>query len=186
MQSERDVLTLIAGDTWMMNVLEAVRQQHLPDGWIGAGFVRRKVWDTLHGFKEPTPLNDIDVLFFDPNDLSEAREKSIECLLAKAMPGLPWSVKNQARMHVYNGDQQYVSTINAMHYWLETPTCAAVRLGDNDELHLIAPYGIKDLLQMIIRPTPAGVRRALAYRVRINKKNWSRTWPKCQVFMSTQ
>ncbi len=184
MQSEHDVLTLIAGDTWMMNVLEAVRQQHLPDGWVGAGFVRRKVWDTLHGFKEPTPLNDIDVLFFDPSDLREEKEKSIECLLANAMPGLPWSVKNQARMHVYNRDRQYVSTINAIRHWLETPTCAAVRLGDNDELHLIAPYGINDLLKMIIRPTPVGERRALAYQARIKKKNWSKTWPKSQVVMS--
>ena len=53
----------------MMDVLRVVRQHQLPDSWVGAGFVRRKVWDNLHGFEEPTPLNDIDVLFFNPNDL---------------------------------------------------------------------------------------------------------------------
>ena len=73
MQSEGDILALIGEDLWMMGVLRAVRQLQLPDGWVGAGFVRRKVWDTLHGFKEPTLLNDIDVLFFDPNDLREER-----------------------------------------------------------------------------------------------------------------
>jgi len=49
MQSEADILALIRDDPWMMAVLQAVRQQQLPDCWVGAGFVRRKVWDTLHG-----------------------------------------------------------------------------------------------------------------------------------------
>ena len=181
MQSEGEISALIGDDLWMMGVLRVVRQLQLPDGWVGAGFVRRKVWDTLHGFKEPTLLNDIDVLFFDPNDLGEEREKAIEHNLAKAMPGLPWSIKNQARMHLCNEDPSYTSTANAMNYWLETPICTAVRLDRDAKLHLIAPFDINDLLKMIIRPTPAGRRRPLAYEARISEKNWQRYWPKCQV-----
>ena len=121
-----------------------------------------------------TPLNDNDVLFFDPIDLREERENAIEHNLAKAMPGLPWSIKNQARMHLCNKDPSYTSTANAMNYWLETPTCAAVRLDRDEKLHLIKPFGIKDLLKLIIRPTLAARRRRLVYWARISEKNWQR------------
>jgi hypothetical protein len=29
---------------------------NLPDWWVCAGFVRSKIWDTLQGFKERTPI----------------------------------------------------------------------------------------------------------------------------------
>jgi len=57
-----------------------------------------------------------------------------------------------------------------MNYWLETPTCTAVRLDKNDKLHSIAPFGINDLLKMNIRPTPAGRRHALAKRIGKNAR----------------
>ena len=49
MKSEDEILALIGDDLWMMmGVVRAVRQLQLPYGWVGAGFVRRVVWDTLH------------------------------------------------------------------------------------------------------------------------------------------
>ncbi|MGI9503863.1 MAG: nucleotidyltransferase family protein, partial [Geminicoccaceae bacterium] len=51
---------LIHADPAMMTALAAVRSLALKDGWITAGFVRNRVWDHLHGFPKPTPLNDID------------------------------------------------------------------------------------------------------------------------------
>ena len=75
---------------------------NLPDGWIGAGFVRRNICDHLHGFSQSTPLEYIDVLYFQPGDLSKASEQRIELRLRHAMPGPPWSAKNQARRHLRN------------------------------------------------------------------------------------
>ena len=74
--SEDGLLALIAGDRMMMEVLRTVATLGLPDCWIGAGFVRAKVWDHLHGFSIPTPLEDIDVLYFQAGDLSEQTEKA--------------------------------------------------------------------------------------------------------------
>ncbi len=180
MQNERDVLALIGADDLMLEVLEAARRADLPDGWIGAGFVRRKVWDHLHGFEGATPLDDIDVLYFQPGDLSRDSERAIERSLEAAMPGLPWSAKNQARMHLRNGDQPYHGTVDAMRFWLETPTCVAVRLDGGGALQLAAPYGLDDLLNMIVRPTPAGYRRPQAYRARLESKDWLQIWPNCR------
>ncbi|MDA1100544.1 MAG: nucleotidyltransferase family protein [Proteobacteria bacterium] len=193
MRNEHDILALIAADRWMMSVLAAAWRLELPDCWIGAGFVRRKVWDYLHGFTQDTPLDDIDVLYFQAEDTSRTGEQAIEERLHGAMPGQPWSAKNQARMHLRNGDRPYTGTIDAMRHWLETPTCIAVRMradkntvgaaggGTDGELELAAPYGIDDLLHLIVRPTPAGQRRAQAYRARLENKQWLKNWPKTHV-----
>lgn len=45
--SEADVARLVQSDPWMMKVLRAVESLNLPDWWIGAGFLRNKVWTPL-------------------------------------------------------------------------------------------------------------------------------------------
>ncbi len=65
MINEEDVIFLIEKDTWMMDVLKYAKSLNLPDWWICAGFVRSKIWDTVHGFKEKTSLPDVDVIYFD-------------------------------------------------------------------------------------------------------------------------
>lgn len=65
-----------------------------------AGIVRALVWDHLSRQRRTT-LDDVDVLYFDKNDCAEDQEKVLERRLLNAMPDVRWSVKNQARMHVY-------------------------------------------------------------------------------------
>ena len=123
------ICQLIETDHDMMAIIGAVAELRLPDGWIAAGFVRNRVWDVLHDYAQPTPLADIDVIYFDPVDRTKAAEKAIEAALHSSLSGLPWSVKNQARMAERNGDPPYRSTLDALGYWCETPTAVAVRLG---------------------------------------------------------
>src|SRR5690606_25350077 len=98
MKNEEDILRAIQADDWMMAVLETAERLNLPDWWICAGFVRTKIWDELHGFNERTPLEDIDVVYFNPEAVDEAEEKRFEEKLLQLMPDLPWSVKNEAKM----------------------------------------------------------------------------------------
>jgi hypothetical protein len=176
-----DIGALVLGDPWRSSVLHAVRDLGLPDWAVGAGFVRNAVWDRLHGFAAPTPLDDVDVLFFGPDDCTTAREKALERALAAAMPGVPWSVRNQARMHLRNGDSPYKSTEDALRYWLETATCVAVRLESDDRLTVIAPLGLDDLLALRSAPTARGRVRREAYLARMRAKNWPARWPKVRV-----
>ena len=113
---------------WRQAALAAVADLGLPDGWIGAGFLRTPVWDRLHGKNTATPLDDLDVVFFDPSNLDPATEARLEARLRAAQPGLNWQVRNQARMHLRNGDRPYRSTADALRHWLETPTAVALRL----------------------------------------------------------
>ena len=122
-----------------------------------------------------------DVLYFNPSDLSREREEAIEARLAAAMPGVPWSVRNQARMHLRNGDDPYHDTEDAMRYWLETATCVAVRLEADGRVTVIAPYGLDDLLALRSGPTSRGRERYSAYLERMRVKNWPARWPRVRV-----
>ncbi|MGF1609189.1 MAG: nucleotidyltransferase family protein [Kiloniellales bacterium] len=176
------LLALIAADHWRMTCLQAVAALGLPDGWISAGFVRAALWDHLHGHATPMPLNDIDVIYFEPDDLDPATDVVLEARLSERLPGPPWQVRNQARMHLRNGDAPYRSIEDALCHWLETPTAVAARLGDHGMLELLAPLGLDDLFTMTVRPTPhARARRLADYRARQAEKDWTARWPKVRV-----
>ena len=85
--------------------------------------------DVLHGWPAyTTPLNDVDVIFFDPTDIGRERDDDITRRLVSTAPQTAWSVKNQARMHLRNGDEPYRNTCDALSFWCETPTAIAARL----------------------------------------------------------
>ena len=171
---------IVRSDAWSMTVLETARSLELPDWAIGAGFVRALVWDKLTGQRRTT-LDDVDVLFFDSSDDSERREKKLEQMLQRELSAVPWSVKNQARMHIRNRTEPYTGTEDAMKYWLETPTAVAVRLESDDSLTVLAPYGLVDLFQMIIRPTPRARGKMDQFEARLAEKPWLSIWPDIKV-----
>lgn len=168
---------LIAADPFLLDALACVRRLGLPDAWIGAGAVRRLVWDRFAGNDRPTPLDDVDVLYFDPGDMSRGAEANARRRLALWRPAVPWSVKNQARMNRRKGQPAYRDTADAMRFWLETPTCVAARLDATGRVRVLAPFGLADLFDGRLRPTPAGRRASAVYRARVERKGWLRQWP---------
>ena len=92
---------IIRSNAWFMSVLAAARACNPPDWYVGGGAIRTIVWDYLHGYDEPTPLADVDVGFFDPLDLSPARDEAVETELRAVLPGVPWQAKNQAAVHLW-------------------------------------------------------------------------------------
>lgn len=179
--TREEILQLVAQDQWMMDILAAVRDLNLPDSWIGAGFVRSKVWDHLHGFTQRTPLPDVDVIYYDIDYPEESFEQEMEAKLQVARPEINWSVTNQARMHVEHGDRPYRNTEEAMSKWPETCTAVAVRLTSENRLELLAPWGIDDLVHMRVRPTPAFEHKMEQFAARQSKKQWKQKWPKIKI-----
>lgn len=180
-----EVAKVISDSLWHMEALRAVRKLNLPDWMIGAGFVRNAIWDQLHGFVSFTPLADIDVIYFDALHTSPSQDAEIEKYLQQALPGLPWSVRNQARMHIRNNDIAYTSSEDAIGHWLETPTCIAVRLKSDDTLKVFAPHGLEDLMNLNVRPTSSGTKKSDIYGQRIRTKDWKSIWPKLQIHLPT-
>ena len=175
------IANLIASDRWRMEVLRAVRSLELPDWLIGAGFVRNPVWDNLHGYDKPTPLSDIDVAYFDPNDLSEETEKRYEKNL-RSIINENWSVTNQARMAPINKFyRDYLTTADALGHWPETATAIGVKLDNNDNIEVVAPHGTDDLMSLTLRMTPDFPGGREYFLERIEKKQWLIKWPKLTI-----
>ena len=181
MRDASDIADFIARNPRMMRCL-AVLAAHGPAGaWIGAGFVRNAVWDHLSGLDtEATPLADLDVVFHDPAIATAEQDAAIEAALSVAAPDLPWSVRNQARMHERNGHRPYRDVADALAHWAETAAAIAARLGPQG-VEILAPFGVEDVLEMIIRPTPAFRTKPEIPLARLEAKGWRARWPGLRV-----
>jgi hypothetical protein len=182
--NESDIIQLIKNDKWMMDILKVVKSLNLPDWWVCAGFVRSKIWDTLHGFSERTTIPDIDVIYFDVTNINELEEKKFEEELRNILHNIPWSVKNEARMHVVNNIPPYLSSVDAISKFPETATALGLKLDDRNNLILTAPCGINDIINLELKPTTYFTEtkeRAVIYEERIIIKNWKSIWNKIEV-----
>ena len=183
--NEQDIIQLVKEDRWMMDILQTAKQLHLPDCWVCAGFVRSKIWDTLHGFEERTPLSDVDVVYFDTENIDESEEKKYEQQLLNMFPNVPWSVKNEARMHIISNMPPFSSAVDAISKFPETATALGLKLDKQGEVVLTAPWGVQDVINLELRPTPyyeEAQEYANIYAERVQKKKWEEKWSKVKVF----
>lgn len=181
MRNAADIADFVVHNPRMMRCL-AVLAAHGPAGaWIGAGFVRNALWDHLSGQDTEALLPaDLDVVFHDQVNATAEQDAAFEAALRIAAPDMPWSVRNQARMHERNGHRPYRDMADALAHWPETATAIAVRLGPKG-VEILAPFGVEDVLEMIIRPTPAFRTKPDIPLARLEAKAWLTRWPMLRV-----
>ncbi|MBR2566497.1 MAG: nucleotidyltransferase family protein [Paenibacillus sp.] len=180
MQYEERLCRALRQHEQIMQDLRLVRELELPDCYIGAGYIRNYIWDELHGYASRELHSDIDVVYFDAANLLEERDRQLEKALYAATGNRKWSVKNQARMHLQNGDAPYHSTEDALRFWPEQVTAIAVQLAKDDQIRVCAPYGLEDLYTLVVRKSPAFT-KATYYNERVRRKNWQEHWPKLTI-----
>lgn len=165
----------------MMKVLYAAESFDLPNWWIGAGFLRNKVWDYLEG-NTSVPPKDIDLVYFDSLHTDKEQDWTMSDKMNEKFPFAEWEIRNQARMHYVNGFKPYTSTEDGISHWVETATCVAVKI-HNDTIYYLFCYGTDDLFSLIARPTPHFLKQPLLqdYYDRIEKKKWAQRWPNLQI-----
>lgn len=170
---------IIQNDPVRMRCLEVVREKGLPDWFIAAGFVRNAIWDSVHGYRQSTPLNDVDVVYFDDN-APVKQDGAIQRALSSDMPQVNWEVKNQARMHVKHDHAPYRSSAAAIARWIEMPTCVGVRLSREGVLRVLAPYGLTCCFSLRVCINPAFPNKAV-YCDRVSAKQWQQRWPQLDI-----
>ncbi len=173
---------LLRRDTFRMDCLKAARQLQLHDYYLAAGFLRNAIWDHLHGLSEMTPLNDIDLVYFDPADPSTQTEQQQSFHLHQLVPSANWEVRNQARMHLIHGHAPYQNTAEAIAQWVEIPTCVGVRLEQDDSLSFCAPYGLEHNWSLEVKLNLHHPRPEL-FAQRVQQKNWLTYWPELQLIL---
>lgn len=178
---EQRLIDYVRDCAWLMRALVSARDLELESWCIGAGAIRNCVWDRLHAYTRPSPLADVDVAYFAPDE-EPGVERQHQATLARACPGIPWEVTNQAHVHEWfeshfgHPVEPLRSLSAAVASWPEYATSVGVALDGRDQLHVIAPLGLDDLFAMRVRRNPARVSLA-TYRTRVADKRYRERWP---------
>ena len=176
----------------MMDILTIIRDLELKDSWLAAGSVRNFIWNLLSDKPAFDRETDVDVIFFDP-DVSYEETLAIENKLREDFPQYQWELKNQVYMHQHQWELKnqvymhqhsphtapYRNSCDAMSKYPERCTAVGLRLHADTTLELFAPYGLEDILNFQVRPTPHFLEnedRMKLYQKRLSKKNWREKW----------
>lgn len=169
-----------AQDNTRLQALKCLHSIKLPHSYIAAGFIRNMVWDHLHQKTAPTPLNDIDVIYYDADNPRSDVHKIYEQRLNSVMPEVNWQVRNQASMHIKKGHNQYRDIVDAMRYWPEKETGIAMRLNDDEEgFEFISAFGTRSLFDLEVTYNPKAP--LAVFEQRLEDKAWLSIWPKLKV-----
>ena len=150
--------------------------------YLGGGVIRNMIWDKLHGYKEQTPIDDIDVVYFDILHKDKIYDEEIEKRLFTIMPNYKWSVKNQARMNSINNDEPYINIEDAVSKWPETASAIVMKKVSVDEYEVLAPHKLDDLFRLIVHPTPHFMNKIERYKQRVISHGWANKWKKLRFF----
>ncbi|EKN4607181.1 nucleotidyltransferase family protein [Vibrio parahaemolyticus] len=173
------IVELIKQDPTRVEALNCVSELGLPQCYIAAGFIRNLVWDALHNFKVSTPLNDVDVIYFDPAETNPNAYLTYESQLRVCMPQLRWQVRNQAKMHERNGDNPYQNSLDAMSHWPEKETAVAIRQIGLNQYECVSAFGFESLFSYWV--THNAKRSRETFEKRVNSKGWLVQWPSLRI-----
>ncbi len=175
---------LIRSTDWLMDALALCRDSLPVEAFIGAGAIRNLVWDHLHSHAS-TPPFDIDVIYFDAS-VAYPADAAFERQLHGARPHLHWDVTNQAHVHTwYHGCfgkdvPPLHSVLEGLQSWPDTATAIAVRLNAQGDVDVLAPFGLDDLFDLVVRWNPARATQDDFTR-RIASKQWRTRWPRLRI-----
>ena len=154
---------IVRADAGLMHVLTTVRALGLPDWRLVSGAVYQAVWNARTGRPAGYGIKDYDLAYFDGSDLSYDAEDVVIKRVAAAFDE-PFrsqvEVRNQARVHLWH-PQKFGGSYAALTHTDEALTrfvapCFAVgvRLEEDGEITVAAPFGLDDVFNLTIRPTP--------------------------------
>jgi uncharacterized protein len=177
---EEQLRDLVRGSAWFMEMLRAVRECDLPDCLVSGGVIRNLVWNRAHGYTDATYVKDMDVVFFDAENLSTERGLLARC------PDVPWDAKNQAAVHLWYEEKfgYAVSPLRSSEESVganpETATSVGLRLLADDMLYIAAPLGLYDLFELVLRRNPRRVTSEIFHK-RLVDKGIREKWPKVRI-----
>ena len=170
----------------LMAVLEGLRNDGLPDQLLVAGALYNLVWNRLTGRPALSGINDIDVVYFDPDTSWEAEDMVIRRLANRfASLPLPVQVRNQARVHLWfpqkfgaTGFTPLTSSAEMLGRYASRTHAVAARLEADDRISVVAPFGLDDIFSFCIVPNPVLPNRAAHEAKGVRAKS---IWPEVSV-----
>jgi hypothetical protein len=165
----------------LADILERFDDIALPDAWLVAGCIAQTIWNLACGQPAELGIKDVDLIYFDAEDISVEAEAGHERRLRDLFRHLPikLDVKNEARVHLWYQQRfgyaiaPYRSSADAIATFPTTATAVGVRR-IHDEFECCAPFGLADLFGLVVRPNKRQITRAI-YEAKVER--WRSIWP---------
>jgi hypothetical protein len=178
---------IVRADSHLMRLLVSARALDLPKWRVVAGCIYQTVWNVLTSRPQGTGINDYDLIYFDPADLTEDAENDAEQRVRGALPDFPApiEVRNQARVHLWFEEYFGIAypplacVEEAIMRYASKTHAVGIRLGrDEDPLDIFAPFGLDDIFGMVLRPNYALPNKATHER---KAQRLKAVWPELTV-----
>lgn len=180
------LLHIISQNPLVMDALSFMQTFELEDYYLGAGCIAQTVWNYYSGQPLTAHIKDLDLVYYDSSDLSEAGEAAIAARIRDGLNslGIKIDVKNEARVHLWYSSKfgydipPYETLESAIDTWPTMATAVGLRMEAAGVLKLYAPFGLEDMFALTIRANKAQITEAIYYQ-KANK--WSKNWPTLNV-----
>ena len=184
-EQEQIFLNFILKNPNINAILEGGFVDEISNWYLVAGCLNQTIWNQLTQREILEGIGDYDLVYFD-NDLSYEKEDQIIKKVQKKYSklNLKIDVKNQARVHLWIKEkwginmQPLVSVEDAVASWPVTVACIGVRK-EKEEYQIMAPYGLTDNLEMVLRPNKTTVMRESDFNYKTQK--WMKSWPELKL-----
>ena len=181
MQTMNNLRVALSQNRWIEEILTRFDEIDLPDSWLVAGCVAQTIWNLRCNQPAELSIKDVDLIYFDAQDLTAETESAHEKRLRDLFRALPLKldVKNEARVHLWYQDRfgysikPYSSSADAIASFPTTATSVGIRRVFG-KFECCAPFGLDDLFGLVVKPNKRQITRAI-YEAKIAR--WRSIWP---------
>jgi uncharacterized protein len=177
-----DFITIIKQNKYLFDVLKITSSDQTEKFYIGAGAVTQTVWNSIFGNEPTYGIDDIDIVYFNNNVVSELAEDTVIKTLSQKLTHIPFhlDIKNQARVHLWYKKKfgfellPITSVKDAIDRWPTTANSIGLRIDRNNNMEIYAPFGLDDLFSGIVRANKREITEEI-YNRKVQK--WIKKWP---------
>ena len=170
----------------LITVLNRAATMKLPGWYLAAGAITQTVWNVATNRAPERGINDYDLIYCDASDLSWEAENTVIQAGRKLFAGIPIDVeiRNQARVHLWYEKRfgvpcpQHRSSEAAIDMWGTNSALIGIRLLDNGQWKIYAPWGLSDMFNLVVRPNQR-IMTGEVYHKKLAR--WQVLWPELTV-----
>ena len=165
----------------LMTILDYIEKLKLPNFYIASGAVFQTIWNYLDNRPINYGIRDIDIIYYDSNNLSKEYEEKLESKIEKYFKdnniNYKFDIHNEARMHLWKKENenkdvdQYKNSEDAIIQWIATVQAIGITK-NNNEIKVYAPFGLSDIYGKAIRPIKHKANSKELYEKKID--SWSK------------
>ncbi len=158
---QKKIMSIIKKNKDLMQILDYIEGLDLPNFYIVSGSVFQTIWNYLDNKNLNNNIKDIDIIYYDKNNLSKKLEKELEDKIFDHFKSIgiiyEFDVTNEARMHLqinkkYNKKiKQYQNSEDAINQFIVTTHAIGITK-EKEKIKVYAPYGLNDIFNKTIRP----------------------------------